>query len=89
MRLEVEGVVLGYDHIVSYINSKQKILNVNYQFADKLAEEGGLGLEGSGGGSGDREKIIWLYGLWKSCIVRFKSGFFLNKYSVVLKILWM
>ena len=37
MRLEVEGVVLGYDHIVSYINSKQSFLNVNYQLADKLA----------------------------------------------------
>ena len=75
MRLEVEGVVLGYDHIVSYINSKQSFLNVNYQLADKLAEEGGLGLEGSGGGSGGRGGnylAVWLVEILYSAVqIRF------------------
>ena len=35
--LEGESVVLMYDHIISYMNSKQKFINVNSQLVDKLA----------------------------------------------------
>ena len=29
MRIEGEGVVLGYDHIASYINSNKRVIKVN------------------------------------------------------------
>ena len=33
IRIEGEGVVLGYDHIVSYMSSNHKVVNMNYQLA--------------------------------------------------------
>ena len=35
--LEGEGVIPGYDHIASCINSKQNIVKVNIKLADKLS----------------------------------------------------
>ena len=37
IRLEVEGVIMGYDHIVSYMSSKHRLLKVDKQLAEKLA----------------------------------------------------
>ena len=63
IRLEVESVVLGYDHITSYMNLKQRVVKANRKLADKLAAEVGIRIEGTGGGAGSREKIdvyLWL-----------------------------
>ena len=40
IRLEGEGVILGYDHIASCMTSNQSFIKVNCQLVDTLAAEG-------------------------------------------------
>ena len=49
IRIKGKGFILGYDHITSYTNSKQKFLKVNRKLALKLAAEGGRKEETEGG----------------------------------------
>ena len=46
IRLKVEGVIVGYDHIASYMNLKHKVIKVNQQLADKLAARVGYKMLG-------------------------------------------
>ena len=46
MQLEGDGVILGYDHIASYMNLKHKVIKVNQQLADKLAARVGYKMLG-------------------------------------------
>ena len=45
IRIEGENVILGYYHIVLYMNSNNKVVNINQQLAEKLAAECGRRVE--------------------------------------------
>ena len=55
--IEGEDVVVGYDHIVSYMSSNHKVVNMNDQLAGELVADGGSRAEGAGGGAGGGDKI--------------------------------
>ena len=89
IRIEGENVILGYDHIALYMNSKNKVVNINQQLAEKLAAECGRRVEGAGLVLEAGRKLMWLYGLGTARTVWFKVGFHIYIDSVVLNCLCM
>ena len=57
IRIEGKGIVLGYDHIVSYINLNHKVVKLNQQLAEEFFKEGVRKVEGDGCGAWIVEKI--------------------------------
>ena len=49
--LEEDGAVLGYDHIISCMNSNQKVVKVNWKLSEKFSAERGRRVEVDGVGA--------------------------------------